>query len=446
MSRVERHEREKLSEKEVTEIPSHDKAPSTPDAKNTQPTSMQDLKPAKNKFKKGKPRKKTILTIVVSLIAINVIVVSAILLTRDLALKGDAEMSINVGEEFKDPGTNMQSKVSGKVDVDVPGDYTLTYTKGDQKVTRVVHVVDPANLVLGLYGDEQTRVKIGDPYIESGAYGIDKTSGPITEYKTSGEVDTSKEGSYEIKYTFKVGNLTKTIKRTVNVIAEKDFASDSDGISVLMYHYVYTADDKPASVNGNYILDTDLKAQLDYLQKNDYYFPSFTELRAYIDGKISLPEKSVILTFDDGAQYFLSYGLPILNEYKIPATSFLIGVQGGPEKVTEYASSYVAFESHSYDMHRPGGNVGHGGVISAMSKADIVSDLKKAADFTGANHAFAFPYGDITEDGKAAVAECGIECAFSTVYGRVEVGEDYRALDRIRVQGANSLESWIATL
>ena len=27
-------------------------------------------------------------------------------------------------------------------------------------------------------------------------------------------------------------------------------------------------------------------------------------------------------------------------------------------------------------MHKPGGNVGHGGIISAMSRADIAADLK----------------------------------------------------------------------
>ncbi len=404
------------------------------------------IKQKKHKLKGKKSKQKKLLTVVISLLAINLIAISAIMLTRDLKLKGDAEMYVNIGEEFKDPGTNMHSKVSGKVDVKTPGDYTLTYTKGKHKVSRIVHVVDPANLVLGLYGDEEARVKEGDPYIESGAYGIDKTSGPIKEYKTAGKVDTSKPGSYEIKYSFKSGNMKKSIKRTVNVIAEKDFTADTDGISVLMYHYVYTESDKPEKVNTNYILDSDLKAHLNYLNENDYYFPSFTELRAYIDGKISLPAKSVILTFDDGAYFFVTYGIPILNEYKVPATSFLIGVQDGPSKVMTYASPYVAFESHSNDMHKPGGNIGHGGVISAMSKDEIVADLKAAADFTGANHAFAFPYGDITDNGKSAVAEAGVECAFSTVNGQVHKGDDFRALDRIRVHGGNSLDSWISTL
>ena len=39
-----------------------------------------------------------------------------------------------------------------------------------------------------------------------------------------------------------------------------------------------------------------------------------------------------------------------------------------------------------------------------------------------------------------------ISCAFSTVYGKVNVGDDYRALPRVRVQGAAGLEAYIAGL
>ena len=80
------------------------------------------IKQKKHKLKGKKSKQKKLLTVVISLLAINLIAISAIMLTRDLKLKGDAEMYVNIGEEFKDPGTNMHSKVSGKVDVKTPGD------------------------------------------------------------------------------------------------------------------------------------------------------------------------------------------------------------------------------------------------------------------------------------------------------------------------------------
>ena len=92
----------------------------------------------------------------------------------------------------------------------------------------------------------------------------------------------------------------------------------------MMYHYVYTKEDVPENINTNYLLDTDLEDQLAYLTSQNYYFPSYKELYAYIKGEIDLPEKSIILTFDDGQKGFLEYGIPLLEKYQVPATSYII--------------------------------------------------------------------------------------------------------------------------
>lgn len=364
-----------------------------------------------------------------------------------LKLNGESEVIVNIGQTYEDEGTNVdKAQVSGEVDTSKEGDYTVKYTYKEQEVERIVHVVNPDNLIVGLRGSEKTIVKQGDPYIESGAFGIDKNSGVLDDFEISGQVDTETPGEYGIIYTFKSGYVRKEIVRQVEVVAKDEFKANTDGIPVMMYHYVYTESDKPEKLNSNYISDKKLEEQLKYLKNEGYYFPSFRELRAYADGKISLPQKSVILTFDDGQKGFLNYGVSLLNKYKVPATSFLIGIKDGESKIKTYASPYVAFESHSYNMHRAGGNIGHGGVISALSKEQIVEDLKQQIDMVGSDNAFAYPYGDVTEDAKEAVAEAEIQCAFTTAYGKVHVGDDYREFSRVRVHGTNSLDSYIAGL
>ena len=364
-----------------------------------------------------------------------------------LKLNGESEVIVNIGQTYEDEGTNVdKAQVSGEVDTSKEGDYTVKYTYKEQEVERIVHVVNPDNLVVGLRGSEKTIVKQGDPYIESGAFGIDKNSGVLDDFEISGQVDTETPGEYGIIYTFKSGYIKKEIVRQVEVVAKDEFKANTGGIPVMMYHYVYTESDKPEKLNSNYISDKKLEEQLKYLKNEGYYFPSFRELRAYADGKISLPQKSVILTFDDGQKGFLNYGVSLLNKYKVPATSFLIGIKDGESKIKTYASPYVAFESHSYNMHRAGGNIGHGGVISALSKEQIVEDLKQQIDMVGSDNAFAYPYGDVTEDAKEAVAEAEIQCAFTTAYVKVHVGDDYREFSRVRVHGTNSLDSYIAGL
>lgn len=411
--------------------------------------SNDSKKTKKTKKSKKKLNLKRFLIIDAVLLAVLLGVFIAGSVLKPFELVGDADMVVNVGEEFNDPGTTSRmAKAEGTVDTSKVGDYEITYRKGSKSLTRNVHVVDASRVVIGLKGSVNTVVREGDPYIESGAFLIDKDKGPVdsAKIKIKGSVDTSKPGKYEIKYSGKSGYVKKTVTRTVTVVPKGEFKANTTGVPVLMYHYIYTASDKPASLNVNYTIDTDFEAQLKYLTENGYYFPSFTELRAYVDGKIALPEKSVILTFDDAQWGFFKYGVPLLEKYKVPGTSFVIGTQNGDNKVRGYANPYVQFQSHSYDMHKGGGNIGHGGVISAMSKDEIVNDLKKSFAQVGNGNALAYPFGDVTDTAKAAVAAAGLDCAFTTVDGKIKKGDDYRALPRVRVSGGNSLSQYISRL
>lgn len=71
-----------------------------------------------------------------------------------------------------------------------------------------------------------------------------------------------------------------------------------------MYHYMYTEDDPPEKNDANYLLDTKLAAQLQYLVDNNYYYPSYAEVRAFAQGTHTLPARSVVLTFDTARRAF----------------------------------------------------------------------------------------------------------------------------------------------
>ena len=48
------------------------------------------------------------------------------------------------------------------------------------------------------------------------------------------------------------------------------------------------------------------------------------EIEQYVNGKISLPRKSILLTFDDGYEEMYKYVYPILKKYNLSAVVFLI--------------------------------------------------------------------------------------------------------------------------
>lgn len=383
----------------------------------------------------------TIMPIIIGLVAIYMYFSK----TEKLELNGKEKQIMMINSVYEEQGTNIaKSTKNGTVNTSKAGIYKIDYTYKNQKVTRTIEIKDDKQIIMNINGSENTYVKQNQKYIESGCHVIDQNEGNITsQVKIKGSVNTSQIGDYDIIYSVENKNgVICSKKRTVHVVSENDFKENINGIPVLMYHYVYTKEDVPKQLNTNYILDTKLEEQLQYLKEENYYFPSYQELSAYINDEIDLPEKSIILTFDDGEKGFLNYGISLLEKYKIPATSFIIASKDGEKKVKQYASEYITFQSHSYDMHKAGGNIGHGGIISALDQEEIKKDLIKAQEIVQNYEAFAYPYGDITEDAKEAVRQANILCSFTTQYGKVNKGDDITELKRIRVLGDNSLESF----
>ena len=212
-----------------------------------------------------------------------------------------------------------------------------------------------------------------------------------------------------------------------------------------MYHYVYDASNPPSDLNGNWILDTKVDEHMQYLNDNGFYYPSFPEVQAFIEDKHSLPAKSVVLTFDDGEDGTLGFLDTLSSKHHIPVTSFMIcsDQTAAANKVAKYASPYVQFESHSISMHQPGGTIGHGGRISAMTKDEILNDLRDSAAIVGSGQAFAYPFGDTTPDGQKAVSEAGLNCAFTTKNDWCYIGDDVTALNRVRISGEYSIDSFV---
>ncbi len=233
----------------------------------------------------------------------------------------------------------------------------------------------------------------------------------------------------------------KDVQRDENTATEEHHKTN--GLAICMYHNVYDESDPPDDLNTNYIEVHALEEELKYLKDNDYYYPTWEEVRAYIDGDLLLPEKSVVLTFDDGNKRFLTLGAPLLEKYEIPATSFMICNGDGQEKVDTYASDYLTFQSHSYNMHRDGGDIGQGGIFTALSVEEGVEDLEKSIEICGNSDAFAYPYGDYTDSCREAVEKAGFLCAVTTENRRAEPGDDPLLLPRVRMLEGQSLEGFI---
>ena len=255
--------------------------------------------------------------------------------------------------------------------------------------------------------------------------------------------DTDDRSMVEIKNL-----IIEIIEKDEDVRTVKNTATDdnhkTNGLAICMYHYVYDKDNPPEKLNANYIEVDALEEELKYLVENNYFFPTWEEVRQYIDGELLLPEKSIVLTFDDGAKNFLELGIPLFEKYQIPVTSFLITSSDGKDKVSKYKSDYVTFQSHSHNMHRSGGRIGHGGIFTALSYDEALSDLQESVKICKNGDAFAYPYGDYTSSCVEVVNDAGFLCAVTTEYGRVYPGDNPLLLPRMRMSRGQSLEAFIS--
>ena len=322
-----------------------------------------------------------------------------------------------------------------------------TGSQGTEQVAQAAGVQNDGSIVMTLGGSADTYVKRGEGYVDGGCYAHDRADGMITDKVTaSGEVDTTTLGDYTVTYTVEdSAGMVATATRTVHVVDDVDGGWDEDGISVFMYHDVYDAANPPegASSDQNLISTTLLDQQLSWLNENGYYFPSWAEVRAYIEGGHSLPAKSVVLTFDDGSEGFLTYAIPLLESHKIPATSFVICSDADIQDKLNYASPYVDFQSHSYDLHRAGtSGKGHGGRIYDLTSDEVAQDLEQSADVLKTSDAFAYPFGDVSDAAPSGVEQAGFLLAFTTQYGQVHPGDDPMQLKRMRIFGTYELGSF----
>ena len=153
-----------------------------------------------------------------------------------ITLLGNNPVDIDQGTSFTDPGAtasddhdgNVTSSIviSGSVDANTIGSYTLSYNVSDAAgntataATRTVNVIDVTPPLITLLGENPMELLQGTVYTDPGATAIDNHDGDITaSMVVSGSVDTGTVGYYAQGYDVSdaAGNAAVTVSRTVNV-------------------------------------------------------------------------------------------------------------------------------------------------------------------------------------------------------------------------------------
>lgn len=219
--------------------------------------------------------------------------------------------------------------------------------------------------------------------------------------------------------------------RKLNAKVKND--KNAKDIPVLMYHHILKQSDivKHNWQNNASVLSLEaFEEQMKYLYDNDFYVASLEELELFIDGKLSLPEKTVAITFDDGYLSNAIYAYPILQKYNFRATIFMIGYRvDGPQinfnpndtqalsvKETSKYTDVFDFQSHTYNMHNI--NSQQSAALIAESDSNVKKDLLKNKNLLNAKY-LAYPYGKFNEKVVSLVQETGHRLGFTIDKGFV---------------------------
>lgn len=371
----------------------------------------------------------------------------------EIHLIGAEEISLNLGETYEEQGAEaklneekLTPEIMGEVDTNIPGEYTIRYTVANKKgknettVERRVLVKDNIAPTIELKGEDTIKLLVGDKYEEKGASANDNIDGDLTNnIEIIGSVDTSKPENYEIEYRIRdsAGNQA-TAKRKVIVSEKKKIATTTSksGLPVLMYHFFY---DKNVSSgkDNNYMEISDFEDQIKYLTDNDFYFPTWQEVEDYIEGKINLPSKSVVITVDDGDDSFFELAVPIIQKYNAKATSFIITSWYGYRANNKQAN--ISYQSHSDCMHEGANGKG---VMLSWTYDKIMEDVKQSSKTLGGSTVFCYPFGHYNDLDKKVLKDAGYRLAFTTEGGRVYKGSDKFALPRVRMTKGISLSTF----
>jgi peptidoglycan/xylan/chitin deacetylase (PgdA/CDA1 family) len=212
--------------------------------------------------------------------------------------------------------------------------------------------------------------------------------------------------------------------------------SDSLRVPILVYHSV--APHHPGQTPDQRQLDVDTSVfaeQMSYLADHQYHVISLSRLIAALEGSDPIPDRAVVITFDDGWENQFHYAFPVLRRLGLKATFFVYTRPIGRDD-----SLYMNW-SQLREMQDAGMTIGSHSRTHPMltnadvalrdevetSRADIQRNLGTTPEF------FAYPYGAWNAAAADAVRAAGYRGARAYPRGPWNTSGDVYSLRSILV-------------
>lgn len=222
-------------------------------------------------------------------------------------------------------------------------------------------------------------------------------------------------------------------------------------LPVIMYHGVLDSEKKA----GKFVIQPkQLEEDLKYLKDNGYQAVVIQDLYDYVYEDKPLPEKPVMLTFDDGYYNNYVYAYPLMKKYDMKMVLSIVGRFADEytelgENHVNYShatwdqlkemqdSGYVEIQNHSYNMHsidkkRNGSKKNRGEDLEHYKKFlndDIGKLQKEVEEHLGkAPLCFTYPFGSVSNASFDILKEMGFKATLSCEEGINKITKDPECL------------------
>lgn len=219
-------------------------------------------------------------------------------------------------------------------------------------------------------------------------------------------------------------------------------------VPIIMYHSILK------SQSGNYIIHPNvLEKDLLYIKEKGYTTITMSDLINYVYNNTSLPEKPIIITFDDGHYNNLGYAVPILKKYNMKAVISIVGKYTDTFSQTDEAnmnygylrwkdinelisSGTIEFQNHTYNLHTIGSRNGAKkkyGETKEQYQTILSNDIQKLQNEFKENtgyvpNTFTYPFGAISNDSLTIIEQLGFKASLSCEKGVNHITKDKNCL------------------
>ena len=217
-------------------------------------------------------------------------------------------------------------------------------------------------------------------------------------------------------------------------------ASAQNQAVILQYHHVSTETPPITSISPE-----DFERHINYLQVNDFHVLPLETVISNLRNGISLPDKTAVITFDDGYTSVYETAFPRLKAIGWPFTVFVTsGLVGSNERlyatwnqIREMAINGATIAnhtiSHPYLLERDESM--NQDEWLAQVELEIIGAEKTITEETGQNHKLlAYPYGEYNNAIKSLVQNLGFS-GIAQHSGPINATSDFLALPRFPLSG-----------